>query len=559
MKWFEEAIAYEIFPYSFKDGNGDGVGDLKGIIEKLDYLSKLGINLIWLTPIYDSPLVDSGYDISDHYRINPKLGDLNDFKKLLKKAHGLNIRVIIDLVLNHTSSKHMWFEEAIKSKDNYYHDFYYFLDPKIVDGKKCPPCNWKGFFSESCFSYVESLDQYYLHIFDKTMPDLNLSNPKVMQELIKISRFYLDMGVDGFRLDAISHFGKDLSFEDSFINLDENNLAYDPSKFSNRDNLFGYLKIFKECVFKDCFTIGEVGGCASCEDALKYANYENGYINMVFNFDTCFENGAYGSIGKRDDEIKTNLKNLKFLLKKWYDSCHKKCSMPFYWHNHDHPRLLSQYGSLKYRKESAKMLGLVLLFMYGTPFIYQGEEMGFSNADYENLSDYKDVGDINFLRENGHKYDEKTLKEFFRRCSRISARAPIIWENEKIYGGFSKVTPHIKINERDLSYNVMDSLKDEDSIFYFYQKAIELRKKYNLFMNEAKLSFVDLENEKVLILEYEKNEEKLLLIANFFEEKINYPIVLKDYEILMHNKKDFNYKNQSLLLDSFEAMLIKIN
>lgn len=558
MKWFEEIIGYEIFPYSFNDSNNDGIGDLIGIYEKLDYLSKLGINLIWLMPIYDSPLVDSGYDISDHYKINPKLGSLDDFKKLLDKAHKLNIKVIVDLVLNHTSNKHKWFQEAIKSKDNYYHDFYYFLDPKIVDGKKYPPCNWKGFFSESCFSYVESLDQYYLHIFDKTMPDLNLNNPKVMQELIKIARFYLDMGVDGFRLDAISHFGKDLSFEDSLINIDENNLAFDPSKFSNRDNLFEYLKIFKENIFKDCFTVGEVGGCASCEEALRYANFKDGYINMVFNFDTCFENGAYGSIGKKDEEIKTNLKNLKLLLKKWYDKCHNKCLMPFYWHNHDHPRVLSQYGSLKYRKESAKMLGLVLLFMYGAPFIYQGEEMGFSNADYDDISDYKDVGDINFLRENGHKYDEKTLKEFFRRCSRISARTPMIWKNEEVYGGFSKSLPHIKINKRDIAYNVSDSLNDEDSIFYFYQKAIKLRKQYNSFIQESKLNFVDLEHDKLLILEYEK-DEKLLVIANFFEEKIEYFIDLKDYEVLLHNKKDFNYKNQSLSIEPFEAFLIKVN
>lgn len=538
MKWYEKSVAYQIFPYSFKDSDNDGVGDLRGVIEKLPYLSLLGIDLIWLTPIYKSPLIDSGYDISDHYAINEQLGNMQIFKELIAKAHEIGIKIIIDLVLNHTSDQHPWFKKALLSKDNPYHDYYYFLDPIIKDDKKYPPCNWKSFFSDSSFEYVEHLDQYYLHIFDKKMPDLNYQNPKVVEEMVAMANFYLDLGVDGFRLDAIAHLAKDLTFSNSNIGVDEYGLSYDPSKFSNREDNFNYLDKFKTSVFKkeNIFTIGEVGGCADIGDAIKYADKEKGYFNMVFNFDTCWENGAYNSIDKTDDEIKTNVVNLKQLFKKWYDGCHKRCMMPIYWLNHDHPRLISQYGSIKYRKESAKALALITLFLYGTPFIYQGEELGLSNVDYNELDDFKDISAINFINNYGFNYDRDTLIRFLRRTSRISARAPMIWCND-INGGFSKTKPYIKINSQDLPFNAEDAIKDEDSIFNFYRRAISYKKEYQDIIN-GELHFVDIEHSNLFIFKHLLAEAELMVISNITDQEVKYCFNYDDYHILLHNYQD---------------------
>ncbi|MDY6062275.1 MAG: alpha-glucosidase [Erysipelotrichaceae bacterium] len=540
MKWYEKSVAYQIFPYSFKDSDNDGVGDLRGVIEKLPYLSLLGIDLIWLTPIYKSPLIDSGYDISDHYAINEQLGNMQIFKELIAKAHEMGIKIIIDLVLNHTSDQHPWFKKALLNKDNPYHDYYYFLDPIIKDGKKYPPCNWKSFFSDSAFEYVEHLDQYYLHIFDKKMPDLNYQNPKVVEEMVAMANFYLDLGVDGFRLDAIAHLAKDLTFSNSNIDVDEYGLAYDPSKFSNREDNFDYLDKFKTSVFKkeNIFTIGEVGGCAGISDAIKYADKEKGYFNMVFNFDTCWENGAYNSIDKTDNEIKTNVVNLKQLFKKWYDGCHKRCMMPIYWLNHDHPRLISQYGSIKYRKESAKALALITLFLYGTPFIYQGEELGLSNVDYNELDDFKDISAINFINNYGFNYDHDTLIRFLRRTSRISARAPMIWCND-INGGFSKAKPYIKINSQDLLFNAEDAIKDEDSIFNFYRRAISYKKEYQDIIN-GELHFVDIDHPNLFIFKHLLAEAELMVISNITDQEVKYCFNYDDYHILLHNYQDID-------------------
>ena len=520
-KWFREAIGYEIYPYSFFDSNNDGFGDLKGIIEKLGYLSELGVNLLWICPIYKSPLDDYGYDVEDYYSVNEILGDNNDLVNLIDSVHQKGMKIILDLVINHVSCEHKWFKEALKDKNSKYHDYFIFRDK---------PNNWMGFFSESVWTYSKELGEYYFHTFSERMPDLNWSNPQLRQEIYDVAKYYLELGVDGFRLDAIAHLAKDTSFLDSKLSKD---LVLDTTKFSNRKEVFDYLKEFKEEVFDhyDCLTIGEVGGEASTEMALEYTKY----IDMVFNFDTCWENGAYGSIGKSDEEIKTNLVNLKALFKKWFDACHHKCDMPLYWLNHDHPRVVSQYGSIEYREESAKMLGAVLLFMYGLPFIYQGEELGMSNVTYDRIEDFfEDVSARNLVK-NG-EYDEQTLLRFLRRCSRISARSPMQW-NTKSHAGFSKEHPYIKVNDNYLMVNAEANLSERDSIYNFYKSCIEIRKENNELVYYGSFELIDPNDEDLFTYKKQYKDEELLVIANF-SPKLKKIKVDSDYSLLISNQQE---------------------
>lgn len=555
--WYKDVVGYQIYPSTFKDGNNDGFGDIVGIIDKLDYLKELGIGLIWIGPIYKSPKVDNGYDISNFYEIDEKYGTLEDVKLLLKECKKREIKVIFDLVLNHTSDKHEWFIDACENVNSKYKDYYIFKEPKVIDGIKYPPNNWKGFFEESVWEYVEKIDKYYFHIFSKKMPDLNWDNKDLREEMYAVARFWLDLGVDGFRMDAIAHLAKDTSFKDAYP-LDEK-LVLDTSKFSNRDELFDYLKEFKEEVLSkyNCMSIGEVGGCASVEDALKYVDYNNGYFNMVFNFDTCWENGAYGSIDKADSEIKTNVKNLKLLFKKWHDGIFNKAWMPIYWLNHDHPRVISQYGNINYRNESGKMLGLTLLFLYGTPFIYQGEEIGMSNVNYRDFDMFNDVHAKNFIEEYKSKYDKEVILRFLNRTSRDNARTMMQW-NDSENGGFTDAKSVFKVNDNYKIVNVENELKDDDSILNFYKKMIFLRNtKYKNEATLGKLEFIDLDNEDVFA--YTKTfDKKIMVIANFRDYIVEFDNYIQENDIILHNYKDINIKNKKILLRPYECFFLEI-
>ena len=557
MKSLEKYIGYEIYPYSFKDGNDDGYGDFKGLLSKIDYLHELGVNLLWICPFYKSPMDDNGYDVSDYYQINDTLGTMEEFQQILDECHKRDMKVMIDFVLNHLSDEHEWFQEAIKDKNSPYHDYFIFKDPVIKDGVKCPPNNWEGFFSESVWTYVESIDQYYFHIFSKKMPDVNWDNPKFRQEIYKVARFYLDMGVDGFRLDAIAHLAKDLSFADSTLPLNEKGIVLDTTKFSNRNELFDYLKEFKEEVLDhyDCITIGEVGGCASCEEALRYVDREKGFITMAFNFDTCWENGAYGDYNKKDKDIKVNLVNMKSLFKKWHDACSKNADMPIYWLNHDHPRLMNQYGNLKYHKESAKMLITTLLFMYGLPFIYQGEEIGMTNVDYASLDDFRDVSAQNFIHSHKSFVSEEVMLRFLRRTSRINARTPIAWSDEE-YAGFSSVEPYVKVVGNYHDINVLNNLQDDDSIFRYYQKAIALRKEIAHTIYHGSFELLDAENLDLFMYQKKDDEHCYWVICNF--SKKNHRVSLPNkYEVLLNQQKVVVRKGE-LVVHPYESYVIEV-
>lgn len=560
--FYNKYIGYEIYPASFKDSNNDGIGDLNGIISKLPYIKSLSVDLIWVCPIYKSPMDDNGYDVSDFYSINPMFGTLDDAKKLITEAHNNGLKIIFDLVLNQTSSEHEWFKKACKDVNCKEHGYYIFKKGKIdQNGKRLPPNNWKGFFNTSCWEYVPEIDEYFFHIFSKKMPDLNYENPVLRDEMKKVAKYWLDLGVDGFRLDAIAHLAKDTTFENSTFPEDSNGLAFDMYKYSNRDRLFDYLKEFSQDVFSkyNAITIGEVGGGVSTERSLLFSGYENGSISMVFNFDTCWENGLYDSLYKEDKDIKTNVVNLKKLFLKWYNKCYPYADMPIYWNNHDQPRCLSQYGSVDFRKESGKMLCNTLYFMYGVPFILDGDEIGMSNVDYTSVEDFNDVEDINFRLANPTIPSNLLLRNSLR-TSRMNARAPFNWSNS-LYAGFSSVKPYIK----NVSYypvcNQEDEDKDSDSILNFYRMAGKLRhepKILNSILNYP-FALVEPENDKIFAYTHIGSDCSIEVISNFTKETVSFAKHFKTKSVLLHNYQNILETNLNYTLRPFETYLIEID
>lgn len=563
-KWWKEAIGYQIYPRTFKDSNGDGIGDLPGIISKLDYLHDLGVNLLWICPFYQSPMDDDGYDVSDFYTVAPQYGTNDDFKRLLKEAHNRGIKVVIDFILNHTSDEHRWFIEARKNRYAKERNFYIWRDgKKDSQGNNIPPNNWGSFFDESAWSYDEEAKQYYLKIFSKKMPDLNWEYAPLRYEIYKIADYWLRLGVDGFRLDAIAHLAKDLSFKDSSQKASIEGYTLDPSKFSNIPRLFDYLKEFKDEVlikYPLAVTIGEVGGSASPEEALKYASYREGPLNMVFNFDTCWQNGAYGSETKLDYQITTDVINLKQIFKKWYDASLNKAWLPLYWLNHDHPRVLSQYGSVRYRKQSAKMLATVLLFMYGTPFIYNGEEIGMSNVDYSKVTDFKDISAMNFVRRAASRLNEEQMIRFLRRTSRVNARTPMQWNKDE-FAGFSSVSPKTnKLNGNYITVNVVEQTEDHDSILNFYKKAIALRKEpwMTEAVTEGPFDLIEPDHKDIFAYIH-KGKRPILVVANFRDFEVNFSVKARIKNILLHNYPSIYKAGLNLILRPFEVYLFELD
>ena len=561
-RWWDRSIGYIIYPSTFQDSNGDGIGDLRGITSRLDYLHWLGVDLLWVCPIFASPMDDNGYDVSDYKTINPLFGTNEDFKNLLKEAHARGIRVCVDFVLNHTSDEHPWFQKALEDPESEERSYYIFKKGKKKDGQLVPPNNWKGFFNTSVWTRVGESEDYYLHIFSVKMPDLNWENPKLRQKIYEIARHYLDMGVDGFRLDALAHLAKEPSFRDSKAPLDENGWAYDPSRFSNRPRLYDYLDEFKEEVLSKypCLSVGEVGGGISPKGSLCFSDREKGSIDMVFNFDTAWCNGAFGSLDRDDAEIRTDVMTLKRNFLRWHKACANRSDLPFYWCNHDHPRVLSQYGSLKWRKESGKMLSMILLFLYGTPWIYNGDEIGMSNVDYDKPEDFfDDVGNKNHvmqLRRDG--YSEERITNFLRRCSRVSARSPMQWDGTPM-GGFSSKEYKNRMNRNHLEgVNVEEELRDKDSLLWFFKKAIALRKKkwVNDLVQRGGLRFLYRKNEDVMAFVHERDGRKLILIANMRDFPVNLPSFPKNKKILLHNYKGTSKEGRKSLRP-FEAYLLE--
>ncbi len=522
-KWWKEAIGYQIYPRSFKDTTGNGIGDIRGIIDKLDYLEQLGINLIWICPFYKSPMDDNGYDVSDYYDIDPLFGNLCDIKDLIENAHNKGIKIVADLVLNHTSDEHPWFIEASKSKDNQYRDYYIWAEGK--DGKE--PTNWASFFGGSAWKYNEQTNDYFMKIFSNKMPDLNWKNEKLRKQLYEMTNWWIDLGIDGFRVDAIAHLGRK-KFVDA---KGKGKYVADWSKFSNLPEVHDYLKEFrKETIDNyDVFTVGEVGGEPTIKDILKYSGYESRELDMAFVFDHNWCNNAFEISNIRD--LKTDLKQLRDAFMK-VQGLYGKSWNPLYWLNHDHPRVLSIYGNRNYHHKSGKMLATLLYFMWGTPFIYNGEEIGMINYEFTNINEFRDVGLLN-------KYNievvsgGRSYKEFIGECnitSRDHSRSPMQWDSTP-NAGFTTGTPWISVHQSYKEINVLSQLGDDNSLYNYYRKVIDLRKnsEYKDVIVYGKPKFILTDHKDVIAYTRTKDDKKILIVVNMFDRistiNLNYEVV----------------------------------
>lgn len=475
--WWKKAIIYQVYPRSFQDSDGDGIGDLQGIIERLPYLRELGVDVIWLNPIYASPNVDGGYDISDYEAINSDFGTMSDFDALLEKAHDYGLKIMMDLVVNHTSDEHQWFTESRSSKTNSKRDFYIWRDP--VDGHE--PNNWGSYFNGSAWTYDSKTGQYYLHLFAEKQPDLNWENPKLRQAVYQMMNFWVEKGVDGFRMDVINLISKQEGLPQAPQSAGER-YGNVEARVANGPHVHDYIREMNHYVLHDkkLITVGETPG-AQPEDATFYAGENGEELNMVFQFEHMeLDNNAKPLLGKWSDR-RTSLRDLRQCLSKWQTSLNGKAWNSLYWNNHDRPRVVSRFGndSPRYRVVSAKMLATLLHFMQGTPYIYQGEEIGMTNAAFQNLSDYRDIETLNayhYLVDTLHEVDPETMMTYLRHTSRDNARTPMQWSDEE-NAGFTHGKSWLMTNPNYQQINTAQALADPNSIFYYYKKLINLRHK----------------------------------------------------------------------------------
>lgn len=508
--WWKNAVGYQIYIRSFFDSNNDGNGDLNGITEKLDYIKSLGVNFIWICPFYDSPMDDNGYDIKDYYKIHEMYGEINDLKKLIKLAHEKEIKVFIDLVLNHTSDQNIWFVKS-ENKEEPFTDFYVWKDPKIKDGKMLPPNNWQSFFSGSAWKYSEKRKQYYLKIFSNTMPDINYENQTAFSEMEKVVDFYGKLNVDGFRVDATAHIGKDLTFKDA------KNVKKSFNSFSNLPNTHKYLKRFNRAFKKyDIITMGELGGEPTNDDLLEYTTKKE--LDMIFTFEHkyCFSK-------KFKIKRKKVLNSLKYKEKL---SSSSGWSVLF-WLNHDYPRLISKIRGEDDPKNAQLCLAGLMYMLKGTPVIYNGEEIGMCNYNFEKMSDFKDCN-AKMIFENS-KNPQKDFEEL-KELTRDHSRTVMQWNNSK-FAGFSSKEPWSYVNKNYKTCNVENSLKDENSILNNYKKLIEVRNKYSSILINSTYKFFN----KFGLMGYKIIGKNCVLnvVANLSKKDKNITI----------NKEDILYSN----------------
>ncbi|MGM0213567.1 glycoside hydrolase family 13 protein [Enterococcus sp. AZ109] len=533
-EWWKNSVVYQVYPQSFKDSNNDGVGDFQGIIEKLPYLVKLGIDVIWLNPIFDSPLVDNGYDIADYEKILPQYGTMEDFKELLDKAHQLNIRIILDLVVNHTSDLHKWFLASKEDQENPYADYYIWKDPK-PDGSA--PNNWGSTFGGPAWEYVESRNQYYLHCFAKEQPDLNWENETVRQEIYNMMRKWFELGIDGFRMDVISLISKDPAYPDA-----PDTLAYTKSYYagaSNGPRVHEFLHEMNQEVLRhyDVMTVGETPNTNSTQAQL-YTFPEREELNMVFHFDHMHLD--YGKFGKFSD-IRFKLSDLRNTLTEWQNQLDHGWNS-LYWSNHDQPRAVTRFGDDgEYREVSAKMLGTLLHMMKGTPFIFQGEELGMRNVPFTDISEYQDIETTYFYQEMtaaGEALED--IKRAVYLKSRDNARTPMPWNGEA-NSGFSEAKPWIAYSPDNRRINVESTLADPNSIFYHYQKLIALRKEYPI-IQLGEYQLINEEDSAVYSYLRTYQDETLLVLCSFSKDKVNVRVpqelLEKESALLISNYSD---------------------
>ena len=553
-RWWKESVVYQIYPRSFCDSNGDGIGDLNGITGKLDYLKELGIDVIWLSPVYKSPNDDNGYDISDYQAIMDEFGTMEDFDRMLATAHEKGIKIMMDLVVNHTSDEHKWFIESRKSTDNPYRDYYIWRPAKEAGSL---PNNWGSCFSGPAWEYDKTTDMYFLHLFSKKQPDLNWDNPAVRQDVFDMMNWWLKKGVDGFRMDVISLISKEPGLPDKEPGIN----GYATFNVSaNGPHVHEYLQEMRQKALNnaDTITVGECSG-VTLEEAKKYARSDEKELNMVFQFEH-MDVDSDEKAGKWTTR-KMDLRNLKKILTRWQKGLQDIAWNSLYWENHDQPRSVSRFGndSDEYREISAKMLATCIHMMQGTPYVYQGEELGMTNCPFNTLDNFRDLESINAfheLTEQG-KMTEEDMMAAIGYKGRDNARTPMQWD-DSAYAGFSTANPWIMVNPNYTKINAKDQINREDSVFKYYQKLIKLRHEselivygtYDLILDDDKDIYAyirTLGDEKLIVYcnfsentrEVELPEEFTngkVLISNYIDAKVNHKITLRPYEAIVIQK-----------------------
>lgn len=550
MKDWHKSVVYQIYPKSFNSYYNKETGDIKGVTEKLDYLKELGVDYIWLTPIYQSPQNDNGYDVSDYYRIDPSYGTMEEFEELLEEAKERNIEIMLDIVVNHSSTEHKWFKEAKEDKNSPYRNYYIWRDEKN---------NWQSKFGGSAWKYDEKTEQYYLHLFDETQADLNWENEKLREEVYDMMRFWLDKGVTGFRLDVINLISKD----QQFLNDDGSTATSDGRKYyTDGPRVHEYLQEMNRNVFegKDVITVGEMSS-TTIDNCIKYSSPERNELSMTFSFHHLKVDYPNG-----DKWTKANFDfiKLKEIMSNWQIEMQKGGGWnALFWCNHDQPRIVSRFGDdREYRNESAKMLATAMHMLQGTPYIYQGEEIGMTNPKFESIEQYRDVESLNIY---DIKLEEGLSKEeiigILKQKSRDNSRTPMQW-NEEMNSGFTTSTPWISVAENFKEINVEKALEDKESVFYHYKKLIELRKTYDV-ITEGEYAILDKNDPKIWAYTRTTESEVLLVINNFYGEEITYSVpahVQLDgmkQEILLSNYTDASKDITKLNLRPYESIVYR--
>ncbi|MCD8897388.1 alpha-glucosidase [Mammaliicoccus sciuri] len=544
--WWKEAVCYQVYPRSFNDSNNDGIGDINGIREKLDYLKDLGIDVIWVSPIFKSPNDDNGYDISDYQDIMDEFGTMEDFELLLKETHDKGMKLILDLVINHTSDEHPWFIESKSSKDNPKRDWYIWQEGK--DGKE--PNNWGSIFNGSAWERTEETDEYYLHIFSKKQPDLNWENEAVRSELYNMINWWFDKGIDGFRVDAITHIQK--SFEDGDIPVEPGDEQYKAAfeRYTNRPGILNHLRELRDETFNkyDIMTVGEANG-VSPDDANDWVGFDNGIFNMIFQFEHL---GLWNTEDSGFDVIQ-----YKNIMSKWQDQLEGVGWNALFIENHDQPRLVSTWGDDEhYWYESATSHATNYFLQKGTPFIYQGQEIGMTNYPFESLEDFNDVSvknEIKLKEQNGE--DTSSLLNNLSKVNRDNSRSMMQWDN-RAYAGFSTTEPWFHVNPNYKTINVAGQLEDEHSVLNYYKRLIQLKKDYDVF-NYGKYELVDKDHKQIYSYKRILDNEEVIIMSNLTSEKatITYPLNLERSKLLLHNYITIENTNA---LEPFETRVYRI-
>ncbi|MCM8711574.1 alpha-glucosidase [Clostridium sp. SYSU_GA19001] len=554
-KWWEKSIVYQIYPKSFYDSDNDGIGDLKGIISKLDYLKDLGIDVIWLSPVYKSPMADNGYDVSDYYDIEKQFGSMEDMNALIEEGKKRNIKIIMDLVINHTSDEHAWFIESKASKDSPKRDYYIWRDPK-EDGSQ--PNNWESIFGGSAWKYDEVSNQYYLHVFAEKQPDLNWENPKVRKDLYQMINYWLDKGIGGFRVDAITYIKKGNDFKDLKPNGKEK-LVHVNGACLNQEGIEEFLAELKENTFAkyDILTVAEAPGVPK-EKLSRYAG-KDGFFDLLFEFEHV--DLDINADGKWYKPRKWTILDFKSAIKKSQEVYNEIGFGALYLENHDQPRSLN-----KFIKEedislvSAKMLAVTYFFLKGIPFIYQGQEIGMTNVKYESIEDYDDIASIGQYKDAlSEGYSKEEALAALHRRSRDNARTPMQWDNSE-NAGFTKGKPWLKVNPNYKDINVEANLKNENSLLNFYKNLIRLRKfsKYTDVIVYGKyIKFLE-EHGDVFGYIREYNGKQILILSNFTDKNIQLKLDYNVREVIISNYENIDLNNKNIELKAYEAVVLEL-